>query len=116
MQGEFETYQDLANRTIESKDREISRLLSDNAALQKSSHVHSQVLKTCSSLFLVALCTQDVHLKASRIHGSRTCLLQSICMNLTIALGWQAASDALDKSGTYLNPAGSKREQIWVLT
>ncbi|KAH8941956.1 hypothetical protein BDL97_14G073300 [Sphagnum fallax] len=42
LKGEFETYQDLANRTIESKDREISRLLSDNAALQKSSHVHSQ--------------------------------------------------------------------------
>jgi hypothetical protein len=56
LKGEFETYQDLANRTIESKDREISRLLSDNAALQKSSHVQSQVLKTCSSLFLVALC------------------------------------------------------------
>jgi TolA-binding protein len=42
LKGEFETYQDLANRTIESKDREISRLLSDNAALQKSSHVQSQ--------------------------------------------------------------------------
>jgi hypothetical protein len=87
LKGEFETYQDLANRTIESKDREISRLLSDNAALQKSSHVQSQVLKTCTPLFLVALCMQDVHLKTSWIHGSPTCLLQRICMKLTIALG-----------------------------